>query len=42
VLLSRSALVPVGLAALLPFAIVAATVLPLKEIGVVVKKILLL
>lgn len=42
VLLSRSALVPVGLAALLPFAIVAATVLPLKEIGAVLKKILLL
>ncbi|CAN7411134.1 hypothetical protein [Rhizobium sp. LjRoot254] len=41
-LLSRSALVPVGLAALLPFAIVAATVLPLKEIWSVVKKILLL
>jgi hypothetical protein len=41
-LLSRSALVPVGLAALLPFAIVAATVLPLKEIWSVVKKVLLL
>jgi hypothetical protein len=41
-LLSRSTLVPVGLAALLPFAIVAATVLPLKEIWSVVKKILLL
>ena len=41
-LLSRSALVPVGLAALLPFAIVAATVLPLKEIWSVMKKVLLL
>lgn len=42
VLLSRSALLPVSAAALLPFAIVASTRVPFKEVLSLVKKLLLL
>lgn len=42
ILLSRAAIVPVGLAALLPFAIAGSTILPYKEVFSTLKKLLLL
>ncbi len=41
-LLSRTSLVPIGLAALVPFAIAGATKLPYKEVFALVKKVLVL
>jgi hypothetical protein len=41
-LLTRSALLPVSAAALLPFAVLAATKVPFKEVLSLVKKLLLL
>ncbi len=42
ILVSRAAVVPLGAAALIPFAVVAATILPYKEVLSVLKKLLLL
>ena len=41
-LVSRAAVVPVAAAALIPFAVVGASVLPYKEVMSVLKKLLLL
>ncbi len=41
-LLSRTSLVPIGMAALVPFALAGATKLPYKEVFALVKKLLVL